>query len=32
MLLIKAEAYARKGEIGKAEEALNSVRQKRYYR
>ena len=28
MLLIKAEAYARKGEIGKAEEALNSVRQK----
>jgi len=28
MLLIKAEAYARKGEIGNAEEALNMVRQK----
>ena len=29
MLLIKAEAYARKGETGKAEEALNRVRQKK---
>ncbi|MCB9288935.1 MAG: RagB/SusD family nutrient uptake outer membrane protein [Lewinellaceae bacterium] len=28
MMLIKAEAYARKGELGNAEDALNMVRQK----